>query len=160
MKWCPCCKMTKQGRAFYRDIASTAKHKLGGYCKRCRAIKAKEYRSRNRDKIIAYLRRYYALNPARHKNYNLMQSYGITLEDFSAMVRKQKGRCAICRRHHTKCPRGKGAKPRVRLYVDHDHRTGKVRGLLCHNCNGRLDRLATPRLLIKSAKYLQQSIKR
>lgn len=58
----------------------------------------------------------------------LRKRYGITLEQFEEMEARQGGRCAICR----KPPKDKA------LAVDHDHRTGLVRGLLCTFCNHRL----------------------
>lgn len=51
---------------------------------------------------------------------------GITNEDYSRMLDEQNGVCAIC---HSPAPE------RGRLAVDHNHATGKVRGLLCHSCN-------------------------
>lgn len=53
------------------------------------------------------------------------KTYGITEAQYKEMFDAQDGRCAIC-----------GRKPvRRRLAVDHDHNTGKVRGLLCYTCN-------------------------
>ena len=63
---------------------------------------------------------------ARRMKYQRM--YGITIEDYDRMYEEQGGRCAICR---TDQPGGAGE----RFSVDHDHETGKVRGLLCNNCN-------------------------
>ncbi len=57
----------------------------------------------------------------------LWQEYKMTPEEYNMMSFKQKGRCAICRKHWTWTDR--------RLVVDHDHKTGKVRGLLCFKCN-------------------------
>lgn len=61
---------------------------------------------------------------------NLKSLYGLTVEQYEKMVADQKGICPICERHVTKC--------RQRLNVDHDHITGKVRGLLCGPCNAAL----------------------
>lgn len=57
----------------------------------------------------------------------LKKCYGITLEDFESMKEQQQGLCAICR---TDSPGGFGD-----WHVDHDHETGRVRGLLCALCN-------------------------
>lgn len=63
----------------------------------------------------------------RARAIKLRLAYGITVADFDRMLAEQGGACAICR---TTDPRGKG-----RFHVDHDHDTGRVRGLLCHHCN-------------------------
>ena len=55
--------------------------------------------------------------------------YGITLKDYEVMFTKQKGLCAIC------------DKPHKILCIDHNHNTGKVRGLLCKGCNLSIGRL-------------------
>lgn len=57
----------------------------------------------------------------------IRKRYGITLEDYRSMYEKQNGRCAICKKvwHRS-------------LFIDHDHSTGKVRGLLCQPCNNFL----------------------
>ncbi len=159
MKWCPKCKTEKLESEFYTDKTRTVRNKLAGHCKECcRSVSAKN-RAENPAKHIAYSREYYRLNYAKFKHHNLMQSYGISLDEFRALAKKQKGCCAICRRHHSKCAKGKGKKPRIRLYVDHCHKTGKVRGLLCHHCNSMLCHIATPELLLRAALYLRKSTK-
>ena len=57
--------------------------------------------------------------------WNKVNKLGLTIADYDAMVRKQRGLCAICG-----CP-----PKRKRLAVDHDHKSNTVRGLLCSNCN-------------------------
>lgn len=59
------------------------------------------------------------------KDWSLQKRFGLTLAEYRAKVVAQRGACAVCKR----VPKGKG------LHVDHDHRTGKIRGLLCFNCN-------------------------
>jgi hypothetical protein len=89
--------------------------------------------------------------------HRIRREYGITPEDYDALFRFQKGRCYICRR-----------KPRTkRLAVDHDHRTGQVRGLLCANnengCNraivANLEAAADGGLAAarRAVKYLEHS---
>lgn len=63
----------------------------------------------------------------RERRFNLKR-YGITPEEYEAMIARQDGKCAICAKSNP-CGRGK------RFHVDHDHSTGRVRGLLCHGCN-------------------------
>lgn len=60
------------------------------------------------------------------KKYSL-KKYGISIEEYDRMVESQKGLCKICNSFE---PNRKG-----RLCVDHDHDTGKIRGLLCDKCN-------------------------
>ena len=64
--------------------------------------------------------------PGKIKDY--YEKYGITYAEYNLMLRKQHYKCKIC-----KIPEGKKA-----LSVDHNHITGKVRGLLCNNCNSLL----------------------
>jgi len=90
-------------------IAST---KRGGtrYCsKNC---KQNALAARRRETSPGYMRRYL---------------YGVTPEQYAALLARQEGRCAICQ---TDQPGGKGS-----WHVDHDHATGGVRGLLCSQCN-------------------------
>lgn len=73
--------------------------------------------------------------------------YGVTPENYETLFKEQNGLCAICERP-----------PKNRLLdVDHDHKTGKLRGLLCMNCNNGLGRFGdNPELLEKAAAYLQK----
>ncbi|MFJ7297563.1 endonuclease VII domain-containing protein [Streptomyces collinus] len=81
------------------------------FCKPCTSAKAKErYRKPGRGKDMVYAK-------------NLRQ-YGMTMEQYEEKARQQDGKCAIC-----------GTMPDHRLHVDHDHRTGAVRDLLCRPCN-------------------------
>lgn len=102
------------------------------------AARAAAYRRDNREKCIATQARYRAANRDQIKIKNsrrdyrwcaLEQKYGVTKEMFDAMLAAQDGRCAICR---TDSPGKRG------FGVDHDHETGRVRGLLCNLCNAGL----------------------
>ena len=64
------------------------------------------------------------------RNTNLLKKFGITLDDYNLMFTQQKGCCAICEKHQTEFDK--------RLAVDHCHKSGKVRGLLCQQCNQAL----------------------
>lgn len=57
----------------------------------------------------------------------MKNEYGITLADYNKMFDLQNGRCAICSKHQSELKRA--------LHIDHCHKTGKVRSLLCQHCN-------------------------
>ena len=77
----------------------------------------------------------------------LRKKYGITEAEYNKMANAQHGVCGLC-----------GRPPKTRsLSVDHDHGTGRVRGLLCYNCNRRLiGRFRRPDLFRKAAEYLER----
>jgi len=66
-----------------------------------------------------------------HDRFRMKKAYGIELEEYEEMAKAQKGRCAICGGEGFELVPGQ----RSLLVIDHCHTTGKVRGLLCHNCN-------------------------
>ena len=112
------------------------------------------YYRRHREKLLAKAREVHEANPEKRKaigekqrakpdykdkerNKHFKRKFGITLEQYNEMLVKQNGVCAMCdqpetvKSHHT---------GEVRyLAVDHDHTTGKIRGLLCFRCNTMLD---------------------
>lgn len=70
------------------------------------------------------------------KNAWLLTNYGITLAEYRIMLAAQDGRCEICGTSETDYRRIKDGKVvEMTFAVDHDHRTGEVRGLLCSKCN-------------------------
>jgi len=82
------------------------------------------------------------------KRSNLKNKYGLTFEDYEAMLERQSGGCAIC---GTTEVRGFGD----RLAVDHCHDTNTVRGILCGNCNRGIGNFNhDPALLLAAAGYL------
>lgn len=97
-------------------------------------------------------RRYRKNHPEKNRridrDWYLRANYGITLEDYEAMLEKQGGTCAIC---ESSIPGGNGA-----FSVDHCHSTGKVRGLLCRLCNSGLGHFRdSPGLLYRAVEYLR-----
>jgi len=80
---------------------------------------------------------------------NRRRLYGISPEEFDELVALQEGQCAICRGDE---PGGKG-----NWHVDHDHETGRIRGLLCGDCNLGLGKFRDrPDLLELAAAYLRR----
>jgi hypothetical protein len=87
---------------------------------------------------------------ARERAGHLKRKYGITLQEYERLLAAQGGRCAICRR----LPRGD-----ISLHVDHEHGTGRVRGLLCFRCNNALGDFGDSRDLLQSAvRYLERPL--
>jgi len=93
--------------------------------------RAQRWRDANRERHLENQRRYAAdgRKQLANRKSHLKRKYGLTVEEYDAMLAAQGGVCAICRRP----PRDGSA-----LHVDHDHATGEVRGLLCFTCNNAL----------------------
>jgi hypothetical protein len=107
-RWCPDCE-TFQSLACF-PLNRSGKDGYGSYCKPC-------HNARTRANIKK--------NHGNTRNYHLKGRYGLSPEDYERILLTQDGLCAGCRKvppHH----------------VDHDHKTGRVRGLLCFNCNQAL----------------------
>lgn len=117
MKYCTKCKVEKPLSEFHR-WASTP----DGYHYNCKDCK-RAYRKAN-DQLPH--------NLARTKAYHFQYKYGISVDDYDSMFTEQSGVCAICGQVETHRGRSGNVVP---LAVDHDHDTGRVRGLLCHACN-------------------------
>lgn len=84
---------------------------------------------------------------------NYKRSFGISVEEYDLMVLKQDNKCAICAIHQSQEKR--------RFAVDHDHKTGKIRGLLCINCNRGIGALKdSSELLEKAIDYLTQKMRK
>lgn len=125
----------------------------------------REWRKNNRDRRLAYERAYRADNkdrlrnqnaawqraarkndPMRYRRDHLWKHYKITLEDYDKMVDKQGGCCDCC---HLPASTGKF------LHVDHDHKTGIVRGLLCTKCNTALGMFGDdPKVIRRAIAYM------
>lgn len=101
------------------------------------------------EEVKTYRRAYYQRNKEALKAAQQARArkalYGLEENDFADLLEHQGMGCAIC-----------GASPRVRrMVVDHDHKTGKVRGILCHQCNLGIGLLGDcPLTLVDAAEYL------
>ncbi len=146
---CAGCKDVQPANDFYRS--NTRKDGRSPYCKKCDRLRKKESREKNPPPLEVrreYHRRYRARNPDRARAQDRAQtirSKGISVEAYEALFETQKGACAICEKSQT----GR------RLAIDHDHATGRVRGLLCNTCNTALGKFRdSPALLKKASKYI------
>lgn len=95
----------------------------------------KDYYQQNKTRIRANHERWKAKNPDATRDQHLRRRFGITLKDYERLLDMQDGVCAICGEPETVVGRGGVVLP---LAVDHDHATGRVRGLLCLRCNRAL----------------------
>lgn len=133
------------------------------------------YRENNPDAVASGQARYYTknaerrkaastawrkANPERYRDAQLKCCYGIGVAEYDRMLASQGGVCASCLKPETALANGrwKRTTETKRLAVDHDHNTGRVRGLLCGACNRALgalkDNIDTVRRL---ATYLERT---
>lgn len=135
-------------------------------CKACHAANHHEWYVRNREYEIRRVgkwqrenservnegqRRNRARRGAEYKRLeregHLRRKYGLTQNMFEALVLAQLGKCAVC-----------DANEATDLHVDHDHRTGKVRGLLCGKCNKAIGLMNDdPDLMMSAKRFLERS---
>ena len=101
------------------------------------------------------MREYRKKNPEKMKAIDLKKKYGISLDLYYSMLEKQNYVCAICHRPENAVGHRSGL-PRA-LAVDHCHETGKIRSLLCTNCNRGLGKFNDNIEFLKSAvQYLER----
>ena len=117
-KWCGRCKKIYPLSEFYKHSKNPGG--LQGRCKKCTREQQVNWRKNNREKS-----RYFSLR------FRLRQKYKISLGDYEKLVHEFDGKCGICGKAETKMINNH----RVMIAVDHDHITGRVRGILCNNCN-------------------------
>lgn len=119
-------KYYRDNQEKYKEMNASAEHKQKKNLSRNMRYHSDE---KFRQDVIKRAKQYRIEHPNAKRKQDLMEKYGITLEEYNSLLEKQDGGCAICGNKES------GNKKRKVLYVDHDHNTGKVRGLLCHYCN-------------------------
>lgn len=170
---------------FFQKGIVNGRRDLHACCKACRKGQMSAWQSRNTEKKREIQRRYRLAHPekvkerwriwkeqnyervmqseksrrerdkekiaARIRSTSLSRLYGITVQEYDRMLADQSGGCAIC---------GKSAREssRKKLCVDHDHGSGKVRGLLCFECNVGIGNFKEDAILLqKAVSYLRRS---
>jgi hypothetical protein len=111
-KFCSCCGEEKPRSEFHKHSGHSSG--LQSVCKCCNKAKHAVWRKANKGKDAWYAFKW-----------RLRTKFKITLENYLEMLKNQGGACAICDRKVDD----------RRMAVDHDHKTGKIRGLLCIGCN-------------------------
>jgi len=119
----------------------------------------KEYCKKNKDRLLAYQKEWRKNNPDKVKiswdryyqsRGRYWKRYKITKQQYEAKAKQQNGVCAICG-----CPQPETNKKTNKLTVDHNHKTGKVRGLLCTKCNLKLGCIEDAEFVKRAKIYLK-----
>lgn len=113
-------------------------------------------RPRSEEKRAAdreYYRRHREEHGLSYRESAMQKKFGISLHEYGQMLLAQGGKCAICEKESGGTRHGETKA----LAVDHDHKTGKVRGLLCESCNQGIGKLQDdPEILRKAADYIER----
>lgn len=162
---CTKCGVEKGAVQFFKDKRRKY-FPCGGLfaqCKECTSAAVKERRGRDPARFQEWERDSYARRKHLHGKsrryrglyYRLKSKFKISPDDFLAMLEKQNDACAICDRAITVGPEGKGS--RQSACIDHDHITGRVRGLLCHGCNTAIGLFSeSVAILARASQYLTE----
>ena len=155
---CNCCLRLLPPENFSKSKTSTRGYQYK--CKLCvsdydktnpekKAEQKKRHYLKNKEKIDQRARDWYNNNKDRSKGNAIQRKYGITTEIFNQMRESQQYRCAIC---------GTGEDSlKKKLVIDHCHNTGKVRKLLCTNCNVAIGMFKeNPRIMFSAMEYLKE----
>lgn len=139
-KTCSTCKIIKELTDFHQSKSHSDGKTYS--CKECSKLKAKKHRQK-----------YKELYKLKDFAKNLRNSFGITVEEYEKLLSEQGSKCKICLKKED--VKNTKTKEIQHLSVDHDHKTGKVRGLLCTRCNRGLGYFKDDILLLQEAtKYL------
>jgi hypothetical protein len=125
VKKCSRCQVTKQLSLFHKDKRNKDGHDT--VCNECHSMKTKQYQKKNPEKLVTKSKKWDTKNVEKRKNARYKRVYGISVTEYGNRLNKQDHCCALCRTHKDKF--------RYALSVDHCHKTGKIRGLLCGTCN-------------------------
>lgn len=143
-KICSKCKIEKDIEEYH--FTDKKKGLRKSKCKDCQAEYIQSYKANNEEKLKNIWRK----ASRKYINYDIrrnktLKKYGLDLESYNNIFDKQQGACKIC-----------GDK--INLCVDHDHKTGKIRGLLCNACNKGIGYMKdNPDILEKAILYLKEN---
>lgn len=138
LKTCTYCKLEKPITEFYPRKDRPGKFIAN--CKKCSKINNRRYRDKE------YRKKWAASYYQRNKHKIGLKKYGLSVEDYDTKLKSQDQACAICKRQDNS-----------RLFVDHCHKTGQIRGLLCSSCNFLLGHAnESKQILLNSVEYLSK----
>ena len=157
-KICTQCKLELDIHAFTKVKSKSEKRR--SKCKKCNNDVKKEYRRNNKEKGLSKEKQIRLKNKdqiaksrlkpkEKYAARTLETKYGINLSDYNLLLKKQNSLCAICNKTSDK-----------KLCVDHNHKTGSIRGLLCKECNFGLGNFKDNIAIFESAiNYLNNGAK-
>ena len=155
MKYLKCsyCKQTKPETEFSVNNQVPFRGNRSYACLPCGRENYQKARKRNpeiRKRANAKNRERWAKDPSmskKHRELAYLRRYGITIARYNEILQQQDGKCKICGLEASENTYGK-------LYIDHDHYTGTIRGLLCRSCNIGIAHVKNVDWLAKAGKYL------
>lgn len=147
MKLCCFCKEFKNLSEF-RKRTERKGNQYSSRCKKCLNLWASEWRKKNPGSYLNSQIKY-RLKETEPKRRSLLKSrYNLSVENYYLMSKSQNNSCAICGTHKSKLTKG--------LFVDHCHKTKKVRGLLCTKCNTGIGQFSESQTkLLYAIRYLK-----
>jgi len=140
MKKCRCCQQNLELKNFCKK--NNKKDGINIYCRRCEGLRRKKYYKDN--KIVERQKSKKYKDSLRGRNVTSNQMYGVSVSD---LLEWQNHKCAICQKEDKKDKR--------HLHIDHCHKTGRVRMLLCHGCNTASGIADNIELLKAKIEYLE-----
>lgn len=164
-KVCTKCGLDKSADCYYKN--NRIKSGLDSRCKACEKTRhntelarerSRRHYIKHKDRILesnksniklkSYKKEYYKKNKTRLNRGRILNLYDLSEEAYNILLVKQQGVCAICKEFE---------KENRVLSIDHDHLTGKVRGLLCNSCNRGLGYFRDSLFILRnSIDYLER----
>ena len=153
-KVCNACKIKMPLSKFSLNRGEKDGHRT--MCKTCSSERRRKPDKESRERIKQSSLNYFRKHPEKYRNFKLITRHGITQDDYMELFNRQKGVCLICGNKETMINKKTNA---IKfLVVDHDHKTGKTRGLLCNACNVGLSRFRdNPEYLREAARYIENN---
>lgn len=167
--WCNRCHLSLPCASFYAADLAKVKVAKRSVCRECKKATYRAARARDPERFKTYQRNWRLQNPEKTRQFELAsrakrdkshvskvqrarwlrKKYGLTPEEYERLLAAQGGGCACCGAKSNRSGR--------RLFVDHDHATGAVRGLLCNPCNAGIGHLGDGILGVRRAlDYLER----
>lgn len=159
MKQCSICKLIKSEIEFHKN--KNRKDKLDSRCKSCKhennILNKEKYKALHhqryllkKEEINKKNKEWFHKNPEKSRNQKLLYTYGITLEQRNLLIKNQDNKCKICLEDLN-------VLDSKSIHVDHNHITGRVRGILCKKCNSMIGLSKEKEYILNNAiKYLKE----